>query len=585
MRNFGPYEALEQVAVGATGTLYRARHTEIDRVVAVKELSPALHAVPGLLERFRGEARVLATLDDPHVVAVYDYVEEPDRAWIAEEWVPGASLREILAARHRLAPEQALGAVRGALMGLAHAHGRGLLHRDISTGNVLADLAGESKLVDFGLAAPSGETGVLGTPAFVSPEAIRGEALGTQSDVYSAGAVLHLLLSGQPPFPATTPVEALRRHLEDAPPHLTGHGRELGAVITRCLAKDPADRPADAAALLAELEEAAERRYGAAWTTRASIAALVVATMEAKPAGSPTTHQEPTETTGAIDTGRATRVIRTPPRAAKPVAGATVAAASAPVAPAPVRQPEHQPHHKRRARRVSPLVVAAAALVVLAGAATAATVALTGGDTASSTPSPVSEVSPAASPSPSVEPSPTPEASPSTSPSPAPLLAAAAPQGTFTIAVTVVKSTNAFEPAGTVLRATWTVVTTCARTAHATINGLRPPVFTFGSPCTGTVTSTTGARYTSTWDGTTIVTKGTRESPCLNRSSGTPVPGTAGAYHEVIVNTLTVTKRTADGRPAELRGTGQQTQTLTKGFPTCVAGTTAESRTLVVVLQ
>jgi serine/threonine-protein kinase len=568
MRNFGPYEALEQVAVGATGTLYRARHSEIGRVVAVKELSAVLHAVPGLLERFRSEARLLATLDDPHVVAVYDYVEEPDRAWIAEEWITGASLREIVAAQHRLSPEQALGAVRGALMGLAHAHGRGLVHRDVSPGNVLADLAGESKLVDFGLAAPVGETGVLGTPAFVSPEAIRGEALGTASDVYSAGAVLFLLLSGQPPFPATTPVEALRHHLEDAPPRLTGHG-PVDDVVAHCLAKDPAGRPVDAAALLAELEGAAAKKYGTAWLTKASIAALVVATVKAKSGSSSDAPEAAAESTGAIDTGRATSVVRpSTPRKTQPVAAAAATAAPPPPPSTTTHHTPPAPHHRRRVRRISPLVVAAAALVVLAGAATATTVALTGNDNAAPEPSPVAEASPVPTPSPS--PAPTPEASPAAvapSPSPALLLAAGAPQGTYRIAVTIVKSTNPIEGPGTVLRGIWTVVTHCDAT-----------------PCTGTVTSTTGARYTSTWDGTTLVTKGTRESACLD-VAGQPVPGGQGVYHEEITNTLTVARRTADGRPAELRGTGEQTQTRVRSFSACRAGTTAESRTLVVVLQ
>jgi len=121
MTAFGPYEVLEQVAVGSTGTLYRARHTDIGREVALKVLHPQLLAVPGMLERLRSEARMLAGLDDPHVVAVYDFVEDDDGAWIAEEWVSGATLQAVLEAHGRLAPEQAIGAVHGALQGLAHA--------------------------------------------------------------------------------------------------------------------------------------------------------------------------------------------------------------------------------------------------------------------------------------------------------------------------------------------------------------------------------------------------------------------------------------------------------------------------------
>jgi hypothetical protein len=201
--------------------------------------------------------------------------------------------------------------------------------------------------------------------------------------------------------------------------------------------------------------------------------------------------------------------------------------------------------------------------VVLAGAATAATVAFTGNDP-EPTPSPVAAAAPTPTPEPTPEASPSPAAP---SPTPAPLLAAAAPQGTYDIAVTIVKSTNRLDPAGSVLRGVWTVVTGCD-----------------AAPCTGTVTSSSGAKYASTWDGTAFVTTGTRESPCLT-DAGAPVPGGEGVYHEEITNTLTVTRRTADGRPAELRGTGEQTQSSTRAFQGCRQGTTTESRTLVVTLK
>ena len=109
------------------------------------------------MERLRAEAEVLSGLSHPNIVHVYDYVEEPHRAWLAEEWVDGTSLQAILDVHDRLTPEQSLGVVRGALTGLAYAHERGVVHRDVSTGNILADQEGTSKLVDFGLAAPAGQ--------------------------------------------------------------------------------------------------------------------------------------------------------------------------------------------------------------------------------------------------------------------------------------------------------------------------------------------------------------------------------------------------------------------------------------------
>ena len=174
--SFGRYQVVEKVAQGSTGTVYRARHTELDRPAAIKELSPPLRQLPGQLERMRREAETLGGLDDPHIVDIYDYVEEPERVWIAEQWVPGAALSTIVSTHGPLTPEQSVGALRGALMGLAHAHERGVVHRDVTTGNILADLDGTSMLVDFGLAAPVGDTRACGTPAYISPEAVRGEA-------------------------------------------------------------------------------------------------------------------------------------------------------------------------------------------------------------------------------------------------------------------------------------------------------------------------------------------------------------------------------------------------------------------------
>jgi serine/threonine-protein kinase len=234
----------------------------------------------------RAEASTLAGLDHPNIVALYDFVEEPDRTWLAEQWVDGAALDAILDVHRRLTPEQSLGVLTGALSGLAYAHDHGVVHRDVAASNVLADMAGTSMLVDFGLAVPvqgssgSGSAGVVGTPAYLCPEAARGEAVGKPGDVYSAAALAYHLLSGMPVFPGTA-WEMVAAHSDRTPPRLTGHGPRLEALLARSLAKDPAARPPDAGAFLAELEEAATERYGAAWRTRASIAGLVASTVGA----------------------------------------------------------------------------------------------------------------------------------------------------------------------------------------------------------------------------------------------------------------------------------------------------------------
>jgi eukaryotic-like serine/threonine-protein kinase len=277
MAAFGSYDVLEIVAVSSTGIIYRARHREIGRLAAIKELSEQLRAVPGLLDRFRSEAPTLASLDDDHVVAVFDFVEEPDRVWIAEEWVDGVTIAGLLVAGRQLSAEQSLGVLRGALLGLAHAHDRNLVHRDFSPANIVTDEAGTAKLLDFGLAAPVGGTGVCGTPAYMSPEAVRGEAVSKSSDVYSAAAVLYTMLSGRPPFSAVSVEAVLRAQVAKPPPLLAGHGSALAKLVSAGLAKDPAARPADARAFVYRLEDAAQQRYGVTWLERASIAGMASA--------------------------------------------------------------------------------------------------------------------------------------------------------------------------------------------------------------------------------------------------------------------------------------------------------------------
>jgi len=280
---FGRYQVTGRAGEGSIGTVFRARHVELGREAAIKVLREQVRRNAASVAAITAEAGVLATLDHPNIVALYDFVEEPGRTWLAEQWVDGAPLDSILDVHRRLTPEQALGVMAGALAGLAHAHASGVVHRDVAASNVLADMAGTSMLVDFGLAAPiagapaSGDGGVVGTPAYLSPEAARGEPVGKAGDVYSAAALTYHLLAGLPVFTGR-PWEMVAAHRDRPAPRLTDHGPRMEELLARSLAKDPNARPQDAAAFLAELEEAAEERYGAGWRGRASIAGLVAVT-------------------------------------------------------------------------------------------------------------------------------------------------------------------------------------------------------------------------------------------------------------------------------------------------------------------
>ena len=198
MPTIGQYEVLGRVAGGSTALLWKARDPQLGREVAIKQVAGDFAR---LREQWRAEARTLASFDSPNIVAVYDYLEDAESAYIVEEWVDGASLGALLATGARLTGQQAVGILRGALMGLAYAHARGIVHRDIAPGNILIDQAGTSKLVDFGLASTTGSLGSSGARAYLSPEALAGQPVTPRSDVYSAAALLAHLLRGRPTTP------------------------------------------------------------------------------------------------------------------------------------------------------------------------------------------------------------------------------------------------------------------------------------------------------------------------------------------------------------------------------------------------
>ena len=280
------YEILGTLGSGATGTVYLADEFDLDRKVAYKELAPALATDPVFLERFRGEARVMAALDHPNCVKVWDFFEEEGHAVLVSEYVPGASLRQVADHSGHLTPEQALGVLKGALTGLAYAHGRGLVHRDIKPENLLADTEGVSKLADFGQALIAGGPGAAGglpagSPTYMSPEMVSGGRVDLRTDIYSCGAMLFEFLTGRPAFTGDNPLAVMRKHINDPVPDPRQLNSDLpegvAALVSKAMAKDPAERQRTAEQFLDELEAAAVAGYGADWEQRSSIKRLVAA--------------------------------------------------------------------------------------------------------------------------------------------------------------------------------------------------------------------------------------------------------------------------------------------------------------------
>jgi eukaryotic-like serine/threonine-protein kinase len=262
------YTELRALGSGGFGDVVLARHDESGTLVAVKYLRRELLADPGFAAMFRGEAAVLASLDDPNVVRLYEYLESPSGAAIVMELIDGVSVREILSRQGATTGEAALVVLQGSLLGLAAAHRRGVVHRDYKPENVLVNGAGVSKLTDFGIAARAGDRPVpAGTLAYAPPEQLGGSPASPAGDVYAATATFYECLTGQPPFAGDSAERLLYQHLSEPVP-LDPVPGPLRPLVTAGLAKDPGTRPADAARFVTELRAVAGDAYGPDWERR-----------------------------------------------------------------------------------------------------------------------------------------------------------------------------------------------------------------------------------------------------------------------------------------------------------------------------
>jgi serine/threonine-protein kinase len=262
------YTALKALGSGGFGDVVLARHDASGTLVAIKYLRRELLSDPEFAEMFRGEAAVLASINDPHVVRLYDYVESSSGAAIVMELVDGVSLRNILERQGATTPEAALVVLEGSLLGLAAAHARGVVHRDYKPDNVLVDGDGTSKLTDFGIAARSGDRAASGgTLMYAPPEQFSGEPSSPAGDVYAATATFFECLTGRPPFRGNTAQALLYQHMFQPVP-LDEVPEPVRPLVAAGLAKDPEDRPADATTLVAALNTVATRTYGPAWRER-----------------------------------------------------------------------------------------------------------------------------------------------------------------------------------------------------------------------------------------------------------------------------------------------------------------------------
>jgi eukaryotic-like serine/threonine-protein kinase len=267
----GRYRIRGRVARGGMATVYTAVDERLERTVALKIIHPGQTRDPRFLDRFTDEAKTIARLTHPNVVAVYDQGIHDGLPYLVMEYVRGRTLRELLSERRRLAPAEALAILEQMLAAVAAAHRAGLVHRDIKPENVLvAEPPGRGSLVDavvkvadFGLARAveaSADAGshLLATVAYVAPELVTDGHADPRTDVYSAGIVLFEMLTGRVPYEGGKPVEVAWRHVDDdVPPpsrFVPGLPGPLDDLVARATRRDPGGRPTDAGAMLAEVQ-------------------------------------------------------------------------------------------------------------------------------------------------------------------------------------------------------------------------------------------------------------------------------------------------------------------------------------------
>ncbi|MGW3388980.1 Stk1 family PASTA domain-containing Ser/Thr kinase [Streptomyces cinereoruber] len=261
----GRYRVDARIAVGGMATVYRAVDTRLDRVLALKVMHPQLATDAAFVERFIREAKSVARLAHPNVVGVFDQGAEGAYVYLAMEYVPGCTLRDVLRERGALAPRAALDILEPVLAALGAAHRAGFVHRDMKPENVLIGDDGRVKVADFGLVRAVGSatatTGsVLGTVSYLAPEQIEHGTADTRADVYACGVVLYEMLTGAKPHAGDTPAQVLYQHLNTDVPApsaaVPGLAPELDGLVAAAAARDPEARPHDAVALLGLVLEA-----------------------------------------------------------------------------------------------------------------------------------------------------------------------------------------------------------------------------------------------------------------------------------------------------------------------------------------
>ncbi|MFC1975036.1 protein kinase [Chloroflexota bacterium] len=255
IKELGRYEILEKIGQGGFAIVYRGRDTELDRLVALKELRPVLLDDTTWVKHFRREAQTIARLDHPRIVPIYDVYQTEGRLFIVMRLVNGPGLEELITSQGRLPWPEAIETITAVAEGLDYAHAQGILHRDMKPANILIDQERGPMLSDFGLAKLAGEHSmsssgdIVGTPHYIAPEAWEGQTATPQTDIYALGCILYEMLTGEKVFKGETPPIVMMAHFKPLTlPQVWPKGVPAGVadVLSTALANKPADRYATA---------------------------------------------------------------------------------------------------------------------------------------------------------------------------------------------------------------------------------------------------------------------------------------------------------------------------------------------------
>src|SRR5690242_4483092 len=268
----GPYRIISQVGKGGMANVYKAYQPSVDRYVAIKVLPSQLAESQEFATRFHQEARIIAKLEHPHILPVFDYGESDGVAYFVMRYLEAGTLKDKMEAGRPL-PLKDIDRIFTQLAdALSYAHTNGVIHRDLKPANALIDSHGNIFLTDFGIArllesaSPrlTQTDAIMGTPAYISPEQAQGNDVDQRSDIYSLGIILYEMVTGRVPFVADTPLAVLFKHISDPlpPPSLVKPdiAPVIEQVLLKALAKDPRDRFATAAEFVAAWERALRDR-------------------------------------------------------------------------------------------------------------------------------------------------------------------------------------------------------------------------------------------------------------------------------------------------------------------------------------